>query len=256
MTTTTIDDHELILFHYREGLPQRLAEIETALATDAALSARYACLCATLDASALDVPPEPADGLSERIWRGLSARSVAQAAAFPAAPPAPSISRRGFGRRRLQHGLAAGIAAALLLSVSFMAGREHGLQEQAPTPVVASERVYANVLAQHLDSTRHALMTAVNADGDSLRTGNADLARALIDNNRLYLAAARHSGDTRLVDLLQTLEPVLIELANPAGAEDIQLRTGLGEFVERSDLIFQVRAAEAGLRARNAITST
>jgi hypothetical protein len=164
--------------------------------------------------------------------------------------------RHGFGRRRLQRGLAAGIAAALLLSVSFMAGREHGLQEQTPTPIVASERVYANVLAQHLDSTRRALMTAVNADGDSLRTGNADLARALIDNNRLYLAAARHSGDTRLVDLLQTLEPVLIELANPARADDIQLRTGLGEFVERSDLIFQVRAAEAGLRARNAITST
>jgi hypothetical protein len=49
---------------------------------------------------------------------------------------------------------------------------------------------------------------------------------------------------------------VLIELANPAQADDIQLRTGLGDFVERSDLIFQVRAAEAGLRARNAITST
>jgi hypothetical protein len=253
-TKPPIDDRELILYHYRDGLPQaRLREIDAALATDVALSARYARLCATLDASALDLPPEPAQGLSDRIWQGVSARA-AVGTAVP--PPARSSHRHGFGRRRLQRGLAAGIAAAVLLSASFMAGREHGLQEQAPTPIVASERVYANVLAQHLDSTRHALMTAVNAEGDSLRTGNADLARALIDNNRLYLAAARHSGDTRLVDLLQTLEPVLIELANPARADDIQLRTGLGEFVERSDLIFQVRAAEAGLRARNAITST
>lgn len=253
-TTPTIDDSELILYHYRDGLPAaRLREIAAALATDAALSARYSALCATLDASALDLPPEPASDLSERIWQGLSARALADAGL-----PWPSrrAHRRGSGRRRLQRVLAAGIAAAVLLSVSFFAGREHGLQEQPPTLVVASDRVYANVLAQHLDSTRRALMTAVNADAESLRFGNAQLARALIDNNRLYLEAARRSGDTRLVELLQTLEPVLIELANPAGPDDIQLRTGLDEFVERADLIFQVRATEAALRARSATTRT
>jgi hypothetical protein len=249
-----IDESELILYHYRDGLPAaRLREIAAALATDAALSARYSELCAALDASALDLPPEPASDLSERIWQGLSAGAVADAGVRS---PSRRAHRRGSGRRRLQRGLAAGIAAAVLLSVSFMAGREHGLQERVPAPLVVSERVYANVLAQHLDSTRRALMTAVNAEGESLRIGNAQLARALIDNNRLYLEAARHSGDTRLVDLLQTLEPVLIELANPAGPDDIQLRTGLGEFVERADLIFQVRAAEAGLRARSATTRT
>jgi len=253
-TTPLIDDRELILHHYRDGLPQaRSGEIDAALAKDPALAARYANLRATLDASALDLPPEPARDLSERIWLGLSVR----AAADVAQPPFLALrSRQASGRRRLQRSLAAGLAAAVLLSLSFIAGREHGLQEPPPTPLVASDRVYANVLAQHLDTTRHALMTAVNADSDGLRFGNAELARALIDNNRLYLAAARHSGDTRLVDLLQAIEPVLIELANPAGSEDIQVRTGLGEFVERSDLIFKVRAAEAGLRARHPITST
>jgi hypothetical protein len=253
-TIPPINDSELILYHYRDGLPTaRLREIAAALATDAALSARYSALCATLDASALDLPPEPPSDLSERIWLGLSVR----AAADVAQPPFLALrSRQASGRRRLQRSLAAGLAAAVLLSLSFIAGREHGLQEPSPTALVASDRVYANVLAQHLDTTRHALMTAVNADSDGLRFGNAELARALIDNNRLYLAAARHSGDTRLVDLLQSIEPVLIELANPAGSEDIQVRTGLGEFVERSDLIFKVRAAGAGLRARHPITST
>jgi hypothetical protein len=253
-TTPVIDDRELILHHYRDGLPQaRSDEIDATLAKDPALAARYANLCATLDASALDLPPEPASDLSERIWLGLSVR----AAADVAQPPFLALrSRQASGRRRLQRSLAAGLAAAVLLSLSFIAGREHGLQEPPPTPLVASDRVYANVLAQHLDTTRRALMTAVNADSDGLRFGNAELARALIDNNRLYLAAARHTGDTRLVDLLQAIEPVLIELANPAGSEDIQVRTGLGEFVERSDLIFKVRAAEAGLRARHPITST
>lgn len=253
-TIPPINDSELILYHYRDGLPTaRLREIAAALATDAALSARYSALCATLDASALDLPPEPPSDLSERIWLGLSVR----AAADVAQPPFLALrSRQASSLRRLQRSLAAGLAAAVLLSLSFIAGREHGLQEPPPTPLVASDRVYANVLAQHLDTTRHALMTAVNADSDGLRFGNAELARALIDNNRLYLAAARHSGDTRLVDLLQSIEPVLIELANPAGSEDIQVRTGLGEFVERSDLIFKVRAAEAGLRARHPITRT
>jgi hypothetical protein len=134
--------------------------------------------------------------------------------------------------------------------VGFLAGRQSG-PEQAH---LAADRIYAAMLVQHLGASQRGLMSVVNA-GPALAEGNAELARALLDNNRLYRAAAERHGDHRSLDLLQRLEPVLIELANPAGADSIEVRTGLGEYVQRSDLIFELRAAQAGFAARGSTTS-
>ena len=123
-------------------------------------------------------------------------------------------------------------------------------QPLAGAPVLAADRVYAASMASHLDAARRALLTVSMEDSSALDAGNAELARSLLDDHRLYLAAAEHRGDQRLITLLREIEPVLIELANPAGAGDIPSRKGLVEFVDREDLIFQVRAAEVGLTSR------
>lgn len=249
----SIRDDELLLFHYRDGLdPQRLAEIDRALGEDVALSRRYATLQATLAAAELDRPPAPFPGFTERVMERVQRERNA-------APPAGHIplptrgSARWTRRRRSWQAAAGGaLAASLLLGVGFFAGRESALPVEPQ--VVMAERVYADALGRHLGATRRVL-TSARVDGDSatLAEANATLARALLDNHRLYLAAARHNGDLRLVAVLQEIEPVLIELANPAHDSSIEQRKGLGEFVEREDLIFQVRAAEAGLAARGSI---
>ena len=52
-----ISDEDLVLYHYRDGLgPARIGEIERALGTDAALSARYAELAQTLAAVPASTP--------------------------------------------------------------------------------------------------------------------------------------------------------------------------------------------------------
>jgi anti-sigma factor RsiW len=112
-----ITDGELVLFHYRDGLdPARQAQIAEALARDAALSARYALLQATLDASALDPAPEPSAAFTRRLQQ-----HVATLVAAPATPhgvpsiPTRAAGARGFGRRRwLQRGAAAAAAVLLL----------------------------------------------------------------------------------------------------------------------------------------------
>ncbi|MCK7593557.1 hypothetical protein [Pseudomarimonas salicorniae] len=255
---TPIRDDELVLFHYRDGLDAaRLAQIERALGEDVDLSRRYTLLQATLTAADLDPVPAPAAGFTDRVMAQL-----------PATPAAPSLGHFPVGARHgAMHGrrprrrwhLAAGgaLAASLLLGVGFFAGRQTAPPVQPMTVepmVVDAGRVYADTLGRHLGATRRVLASA-RFDGDSptLAEANAALARSLLDNHGLYLAAARHNGDRRLVAVLQEIEPVLIELANPADGSGIQSRKALGEFVEREDLIFQVRAAEAGLAARGSI---
>jgi hypothetical protein len=252
----SIHDEELLLFHWGEGLaPERREQITRALAEQPAVSARLVGLRAALELAAAEPVPEPEPGLERRILEGLKARTLAEASAYPArraaAPLTAKRRSRTPWRLRAFSRIAVGAAAALLLSVGFLAGRHSG-----PDAVqVDADRIYAAMLIQHLDASQRGLMTAVNS-GHSPVLGTAELAGALLANNRLYLAAAEHQGDRRTADLLQRLEPLLIELANPAPASDIEDSTGLREYVQRSDLIFELRAAQAGFVARRSTTST
>jgi hypothetical protein len=70
-----IDDDELILFYFRDGLSaERLEQIERALARSAVLRQRYEKLCAVLVAVNNQAVPEPVAGFEERLWKRLQAR--------------------------------------------------------------------------------------------------------------------------------------------------------------------------------------
>ncbi|MCB1553371.1 MAG: hypothetical protein KDJ14_06145 [Xanthomonadales bacterium] len=272
----SVRDEELLWFLAQEGLDTtRRAHIAAQLRQDAALSARLRRLQQVLDAAALDCPPEPDQSRLSRIAAGVEARIVAErparrapaagatgAASSASLPPSRAGGASAARRRRRAVAIIGGaLAASLLLAVGFFAGRQSSdVSQPAPmapiqqplagAPVLAADRVYAASMASHLDAARRALLTVSMEDSSALDAGNAELARSLLDDHRLYLAAAEHRGDQRLITLLREIEPVLIELANPAGAGDIPSRKGLVEFVDREDLIFQVRAAEVGLTSR------
>ena len=68
--------------------------------------------------------------------------------------------------------------------------------------------------------------------------------------NGLFAATAARRGDRALAAFLGSLEPVLLELANQTRDAGIQLdQEGMRDVVRDADLLFQVRAVEAGLRA-------
>lgn len=251
-----IHDEELLLFHWGEGLaPERREQISRALAEQPSVSARLVGLRAALALAAAEPVPEPEPGLERRILEGLKARTLAEAAAYPASRAALPVTatRRSRARPRARglRQFAVGAAAVLLLSVGFLAGRHSGPDAEQ----LDADRIYAAMLIQHLDASQRGLMTAVNA-GHSPTLGTAELAAALLANNRLYLAAAQRQEDRRTVELLERLEPLLIELANPAPASGVEVSTGLRDYVQRSDLIFELRAAQAGFVARRSNTST
>ena len=239
-----ISDDDLIVFHYRDGLDaERLAQIAQAVQDSPDLAARYERLKTLLDGLDEVPVPQPDAGFEARVWANLESR-IAPSNVIPIGTPrrrtAPVLRWVGFAA-----------AAMLVLAAGFFAGRQ-----SVPPPQVAAEkdrssgRVLDAYVAAHLRQTEGLLLTAVNSDSTQLRSGDAELAASLVESNRLYAAAATRAGNARLADFLRQLEPLLLELANPASAPDISVRQGLRDYVRSNDVLFQVRATEARLDAR------
>src|SRR5436190_11014188 len=248
-----ISDEDLVLYHYRDGLgPARIGEIERALGTDAALSARYAELAQTLAAVPASTP-EPDAAFEHRLWSALERRMG------PA--PAPRPGWRDALRAWLvpmpaaRAALAGAFAITLALGIGYYAGRHDAPMQPgpAPTPTLASNaggeataaRVLDAYVAEHLRATEGLLLTAANSDSAAIQSSNRELAQALVDSNRLYALAAERAGNTRLATFLRQLEPVLIELANQTPGTDIGNNEGLRNYLQDTDLLFQVRATQA-----------
>ncbi|RNF86243.1 hypothetical protein [Montanilutibacter psychrotolerans] len=271
-----IRDDDLILFHYRDGLPsERLRAIEQALAASPALDARYQALRRLLAEADRDVPPRPDAQFEARLWQRLQTRMETQRLDGPGAPDAPIVAtappmraaarRSARPRRRLRPwsvGLAsaAGLASLAMLAVTlyFPAARNDAPMQPPSVQHVAAQaamadRVLADRVATHLRSTEGLLLSVINNDSATLMPADDALVRSLVDDNRLYAAAAAQRGDKALTGFLQTLDPVLIELANQLRTGDIQQDQGLRDLVHGSDMLFQVRAVEARLQSRGNI---
>ena len=245
-----VNDNDLILFHYRDGLDEaRLAQIDAALQASAELRARYARLCRVLvDADA--EPPAPPAGFENRLWSNFDKRIANQRAEV--ATSGIRVHLRAFLESmrgpRLAWAVAGAFAVMLALGVAFQAGRYSA--PLAPAEATASapsmaDRVLEGYVAGHLRATEGLLMTAVNDDGGELLDGNRKLAAALVDSNRMYALAAAGSGNARLADFLRQLEPVLLEVANQPASSTVEDMQGLRDYLRNTDLLFQVRATES-----------
>lgn len=242
-----IDDDELLLHHYRDGLDlARLAEIDATLAASADLRARRDALLRMLAAVDTAPAPVPDAGFEARLWHALVPR-------LEATRPR---RRASFGARlREWFGapmplLAGACVLALAIGVGYHAGRRSAPEPDAIAQARADEaamRVLDAYVSAHLRATEGVLLTASNSDSADLLEGNRELATSLVDANRLYARAAARAGNAPLAGFLRQLEPVLISLANPPATGHVHDNEGLRDYLRSTDLLFQVRAAKARL---------
>jgi hypothetical protein len=247
-----ITDDDLVLYHYRDGLDaERIAQITAALASSETLRERYASIERAVEHFGdNEIAPDP--GFNARLWRKLEPQ-LENAGVISSPVPRQS----GFDRLRAwlapaQLWPAFAVATVLFaaIGVGFFAGRQSATV--AP-PVASTEadvtaaRVLDAYVAANLRATERVLLTASNSDDASLLEGNRELAQSLVESNRLYALAAARAGNTRLANFLRELEPVLISLANQPGSAAVQSSEGLRQFLDTTDLLFQVRATEARL---------
>lgn len=250
----TINDNDLILFHYRDGLDRaRLAEIEAAMLASQALRDRYGSLCCLLGDADVHAPEPPAN-FDQRLWARFDQR-IEEAAGTRSGSRWIDVLRKRMSNEAVPRLVWTSAFAGVLviaLGIGFFAGR-HSVPETivsipAHSPSMAS-RVLDSYVAGHLRATEGLLLTAVNDESGDLLKGNQALAENLVESNRLYAVAAKRAGNPRLADFLRQLEPVLIELANRPDSGPIESRQGLRDFLRDTDLVFQVRATESRIDA-------
>jgi hypothetical protein len=249
MNPLTEDD--LVLYHYRDGLDAaRIEEIAAALAESPALRERYAAIeraIATFDSREIEPDPD----IGSRLWRQLAPQL--EEAGVIVVPSRGIVERLRAWLAPPQARFAFALAATVLIAVGvgFVVGRQT-VTPSAPlasneVEVAAATRVLEAYVAANLRATEGVLLTASNSGDASLLEGNRELAQSLVESNRLYALAAARSGNAQLAGFLRQLEPVLLSLANQPGAATLQSSEDLRQFLDSTDLLFQVRTIEARL---------
>jgi len=248
-----ITDDDLVLYRYRDGLDAaRIEQIAAALAESPALRERYAAIeRAIAHFDSQEIEPDP--DIGARLWRRLSPQ-LEEAGVVASSSPGMLERLRAWltpPQARFAFALAATVLVAI--GVGFVVGRQ---TVTAPPPqmvasnavdAAAAARVLEAYVAANLRATEGVLLTASNSGDASLLEGNRELAQSLVESNRLYALAAKRAGNTQLATFLRQLEPVLLSLANQPGTATLQSSEDLRQFLDSTDLLFQVRTIEARL---------
>lgn len=232
-----LDRDDLILLHYGEEAPAGAREH---LFGCARCRAEADVLRRVLDAvDGADEAPPLADDWEDRLWNRV---------------------RWKLERRRTRW-LGWAAAAAAMLVLAFLAGRSMRPPSPSPKAVPAQaakstaesrERVLLVVLGDHLSRSERLLTEVKNASADAPPIVMADheAMEELVRKNRLYLDAARTSRQTSLANVLEELEPLLLELArapeNPS-ADDIAM---LQKRIEKRKALLELRLAGEQIRQR------
>jgi hypothetical protein len=253
----SITDDDLVLYHYRDGLDaERIAQITAALASSETLRERYAAIeRAVANFGQDEIAPDP--NFSARLWQQLEPQLEKEGvirAGNIAQPSALERLRAWLTPPQLWPAFATATVIGIAIGVGFLVGRQSAT---VSTPVASTEadtaavRVLEAYVAANLRATERVLLTASNSDDASLLEGNRELAQSLVESNRLYALAAARDGNTRLANFLRQLEPVLISLANQPGDATVQSSEDLRQFLDATDLLFQVRATHSRLGAND-----
>lgn len=250
-----LTEETLILRYYGEDWSDDPAEAErhlTSCLTCLALWRRLEADMAQLD-EALPVPV-PGD-LEDRVWARVSRQL-----------PTHAAPGHRWGVRQVVVLLAWAASVTAVVAV----GRQ-ARPVPAPTARVATvqqggaasaaeprhdsgtrERVLLAALDNHFSDTEMLLVELLNAPEESSASVPFERSTAddLLWSTRLYRQTAVQTGDEQMVDVLDELQPVLVEVARRGDQLTRFELAGLRERIEDNSLLFKVRAATIDVRER------
>ncbi len=236
-------DEELILHYYGES--EDRAAIDRLIETSPEIGERFQQIRRILDSVAEPEIPLRSNDYGARVWTSIESE----------------INREPWWKSWLQPGTVRRWsligAAAMLLVVAFVAGRfsNQHLPPQTVTILDSAgaaerDRALFIAVANHLERSEMLLLELINVNGAEVVNVAAErlLASELKSESQLYRQAARNSGELGVADLLESLEMLLVELAN--GPEDVQSGDlgALRQRLDDGDLLFRVRVVGSRLR--------
>jgi hypothetical protein len=246
-TKGTMDNHltedELVLHYYGEltGREESTAASHLAACRTCHESLRrLQRVLAVVDESALAGPELP-EHFERTVWARIE--------------PNLQQPRRGWFTWLAWSPRHAAVVAAvvLLVGAAFFAGRLTPRPNDA-TAVADNlrERILLIDLGDHLDRSQMVLVELVSANDEGEVDISDERARAeqLVTANRLYRQTAAATGDSRIVDLLDELERVLVDLAaSPEQLSQARLAE-VQQRIQARSLLFKVRVVSADVRER------
>ncbi len=261
-----ITENELVLYYYNELPEEHRTDLEQALETDYELRRQYSKLCQVLNTVSETETVTPDADFEARVWSAVKDRVKFK-------KPNPLGRFWQWFRKPVWHQAPGGLSplvatlATVALIASFFAGRnidtDRELQiaetqlENTATPfsAAARQRILTVSVSEHLDRTSRLFQQVTNIDAtdDSVMISEQEFASALLGSNRIYRAAAERAGETRIVHMLDLMEPILLELAHRPQSDNDGDRTALQHRIEDNDLLFKVRATRAILNKPESI---
>lgn len=248
---------------------QELVEYRYADAADRTEAAQHLHECAkcrtgyerlTLVLAAVDALPvaEPAEDYEAKLWRALE--------------PQLAVRKRGFDWSAWREWLAPRRlvpigAVSMLIIAAFVAGRYTHRKDQTPNvavnntqpgPQQVRERILLVAVGDHLDRAQTVLLEISNAEpdgaGKEAKGGEVDItqeqkrAESLLAENRIYRQTAEHSGDNTVANVLDELEPVLMDIVHsPSEVSGAEL-SELQKRIESQGLLLKVRVLDSSVR--------
>jgi hypothetical protein len=258
---THITEDDLVSLALDDAPDDLRASAARHLPACAACTAAMEEIRATLGAASTGFEvPERGDEYGAQVWAAIESRLPSRESGISvsdtARPPAAVVAR-------WSPWLAA--AAALIIAAgSYWLGRQSATPPSTGVGTTATnapssaapgsgirERVVLAALGEHLDRTERTLVELVNSDPGAQVDISAEQAwaRDLLEANRLYRQAAGAQGPA-LTQLLDDLEPVLLEIANSPARLTSDEFEGLRARIDARSLVFKVRVTGANVRAR------
>jgi hypothetical protein len=200
--------------------------------------------------TAADVP-EPGEGFERVMWARISQE-------LPAKP-------EGWFWR--QFALSGSLAAALTMAIAvgYSWTRSAPVSEPAPVAAVApagttdedasgaaGTRVLLTAAVDLLSQAEILLVEVTNAPGQEHVVSDFQRSTAddLVASGRLYRQTARQTGEVQLANMLEDLEPALVEMAVAPAETDRRDFDFLRTRIEDDALLFKVRAVTSEIRGR------
>lgn len=235
-----LSEEQLILFHYDEATERRALEAHLA-ACDLCRSRLQDLQRDLALFGAVPVPERPED-YGQRVWFRLRPRLMERPGSAWAAIFAPP------------RWVPAGVLALLIVG-AFLAGRfwpHHETPTNATISAQARDRILLVAVGNHLERSQMVLVELTNTDGKGSLDISAErnIARDLVDENRLYRQTAARAGEVGVANVLDDLERVLIEIANGPSKVSASQLDDLRRRIEAKGIIFKIRVVGSQVQAR------
>ena len=191
--------------------------------------------------------PEPPEYLEQKIWFNLQDKLTDE-----------PVSRRWFFPTKW----ALAGAMAVLVIAAFLAGRfwprPHEVQKPPELAQSNPRRVVLVAVGNHLERSQMLLIELMNGESKDPTelSSQQELARDLLDDNRLYRQSAQKAGDPEVARLLDELERVLVEIAD--APPDLSARNvqEIRSRVQSQDLLFKIHVLGAKISRSEAAPNT